>query len=201
MKHFSDEAWVDFARQLLPSNENERMRAHLAVCQDCRVLHRLWTQVTESARVESQYAADESTVASAKAMFAGTPRRSPLDMASGFMELVFDSLSNAELAVGVRSLSASARHLLYRSNLLAVDVRIDAIREDGVAIAGQILAANTDTASGSLWQVTLSDPTTTVGQAFTNKYGEFYFESDTRPDLRIRVEAEGQRSFTLILPD
>ncbi|HYO80313.1 MAG TPA: hypothetical protein VES20_02855 [Bryobacteraceae bacterium] len=202
MKHFSDEAWVDFVRQLLPPDENDRMRAHINDgCEKCAELHRLWTKVTELAKEEPKYAADEATVMSAKAMFAGRSWGKPPEAASGFMNLVFDSLWDLGAAAGVRSISATARHLLYQSNQLAVDVRIDALSERRVAIAGQILATGEDSSSGCHWQVTLLQSTVPADRAFTNDFGEFYFECDNLPDLRLRIEAEEQQPFTLVLPE
>jgi hypothetical protein len=145
--------------------------------------------------------ADESVVASAKGMFGARSWANASDTAGGSWNLVFDSLWDTAVPVGLRTISSTARHLLYQSSRFAVDVRIDAESENTLAIAGQILAIDKDSSSASRWQVTLLQSTITVGQTFTNDYGEFYFESDNRPDLRIRIDAEEQQPFTLSLPD
>jgi hypothetical protein len=202
MHHYSDEAWVDFARELLPRSKSDRMRAHLeSGCESCSKLHRLWTRVTEVARDESKYVADESAVVLAKGLFGERSWCNASDTAGGLWNLVFDSLRDVAIPVGVRSISSTARHLLYQSSRFAVDVRIDAESETTVVIAGQILATDKDSSPASRWQVTLLQSTITVGQTFTNDYGEFYFESENRPDLRIRIDAEEQQPFTLSLPD
>ena len=202
MQHYSDEAWVDFARAMLPPDESDRMRAHLeAGCESCSKVHRLWTGVTDVARDESTHMADESAVRLAKGMFAARPWAEVSNTTGSIWKLVFDSHWDTAVPVGVRSISSTARHLLYQSSRFAVDVRVDAINETGVVIAGQILASETGSSSASRWQVTLLQATSTVGQTFTNDYGEFYFETDDRPDLRIRLDAEGQQPFTLVLPD
>ena len=202
MQHYSDEAWVDFARALLPRDERDQMRAHLeSGCESCSRAYHLWTRVTDVARDESKYVVDESAVASAKGMFSARSWADVSETSGGLWNLVFDSLWDTPMPVGVRSISSTARHLLYQSSRFAVDVRIDATSEFGLAVAGQILATDKDSSSAPRWQVTLLQATLTVGQTLTNDHGEFHFESDKRSDLRIRMDAEGQQPFTLVLPD
>jgi hypothetical protein len=118
-----------------------------------------------------------------------------------FGSLVFDSFFVSGAMAGVRSISATARHLLYESSQLAIDVRVDAQNRRTAAIAGQILEAATEDRTPRRWGVTLLQKTATIAQMFTNDFGEFYFECANGPDLRIRIEAEGQQAITLILPD
>ena len=202
MQHYSDEEWVDFARELLPQEKSVAMLAHLeAGCKDCSALHRLWTNVTEVTRDESRYTADDSAVASVKRMFAARQWGTVHEDEGGVWNLVFDSLWGNPAPAGVRSISTMARHLLYQSSRFAVDVRIDSISQSSVSIAGQILAADADASASSRWQVTLLRSSMTVGQTLTNDHGEFYFESETGPDLRIRIDTAEQPPFALVLPD
>jgi hypothetical protein len=118
-----------------------------------------------------------------------------------FATLVFDSFVSAGALVGVRSLSVTARHLLYQSSQLAIDVLVENQNRSTTAIIGQILETGTEPPAPRLWNVTLMQATETVAQTAANEFGEFYFECDTANDLRFCIEAEGEQPFMLILPD
>jgi hypothetical protein len=70
-----------------------------------------------------------------------------------------------------------------------------------MTIAGQILASGTEPGSDRRWKVTLMRGSETAAEISTNEFGEFHFECENGPDLRIRIETEGQQPFTLTLPD
>jgi len=200
MKHFPDEAWLDFARSLLSPEERSRMQAHVeAGCERCTRLYRLWMGVAELARQESDYLPDESIVRAAKRAYAGASWLTRPPEQSTFLAPVFDSFLQAGFAAGVRAASTTARQLLYQSGPLAVDLRVEPHGE-AISIAGQILHAGENVAPGGPWDVTLIAGSVVTSHAFTNDFGEFYFEADSGPELRIRVEKEGQKPFTLTLP-
>jgi hypothetical protein len=202
MKHFPDEAWLDFARRVLPQEEISHMRAHLdSGCRRCSESHDLWTAVSAAAGREPDYTPDEAIVTVAKTAFAGRSWRLLPPQKTSSLALVFDSLLTAGAAAGLRSISTTARHLLYQSGPLAVDLRLDAPDGNSMMIAGQVLGAGTDPASGRRWDVTLLRGSTAVARTSANDFGEFQFDCENGPDLRIRMEMEGQQPFTLTLPD
>lgn len=202
MMHFSDEVWLDFSRRLLPPDEASRIQAHLdSGCAECVELNRVWTAVTEIARKEGEYIPDEPVIAAARDAFSAAPWRSWPATESALATLIFDSFFSPGALVGVRSISASARHLLYQAGRLAIDVRIDA-QNKMTAIVGQILETPAEEASAcDPWHVTLLHGNESLAWTTTNEFGEFYFECAHGTDLRIRGETEGQKPFMLVLPD
>jgi hypothetical protein len=200
MKHFPDEAWLDFVRCLLNPEKSSSMQAHLdAGCERCARLHRLWAAVAELARRESDYMPDESAVTAAKGAYDASSWLTAPPEQSSFLAPVFDSFLELGLPAGVRAISTNARHLLYQSGPLAIDLRIEA-RGETMSIAGQILHSEGDAAAGGGWDVTLIRGGAVTSHALTNDFGEFCFEAGSGPELRIRVEREGQKPFTLTLP-
>ena len=201
MTHFSDEAWLDFARGLVSAEETSRMQAHLdAGCDRCAELYGLWAAVREIAVRDRGYSPDESAISAVMAAYSAGLRSAPAAPVS-FASLVFDSLFDAGALAGVRSISASSRHLLYQSGQLAIDVRTEPQSRSTVTIVGQVLHAPADTLPRRQWNVTLMRSAETVAQTATNEFGEFYFECSSATDLQIRVETEGQQALTLVLPD
>src|SRR5262245_55022256 len=110
MKHFTDEAWVDFARHLLPAEEMSRMQAHLdSGCKLCAESSALWQAFTEVASRQSDYEPGESAVMAIKAAYRVKRSKSASAFETAMAKLAFDSFINPAMA-GVRSISSTARH-------------------------------------------------------------------------------------------
>jgi hypothetical protein len=201
MKHFTDEAWFDFARRLLPPEEMSRMHAHLrSGCEKCLALFKLWDAVSETARRESDYEFYGSAVDAAKARYGerwwkpAPPPGAPMAM------LVFDSFADAGAAVGIRSIFSGPRHLLYRLGPLTVDL---CLRDDvggGTMIAGQVLVTSAGGSSAGRGDVSLMRGETTIARTSTNEFGEFQIGSDGGADLRVRLDILGQQPAIVALP-
>jgi hypothetical protein len=202
MKHFPDEMWLGFLKGQLSPDQVSRMRAHLdSGCKKCSEVHRVWTTVIEVARRETDYNPPEAVVNAAKDAYKRRLLRPELPGEGRFFVLTFDSFTTAGAVAGIRSVAPAARHLLYQAGTLAIDVHVDAQGGPTVVIAGQILEAGAEPASDRHWSVTLMRGDRTVAQTSTNTFGEFLFECDAGPDLRIRLQTEGEQPFMLTLPD
>lgn len=198
MKHFTDEAWLDFTRGLLPEEEMSRIRAHLdSRCKECAELSALWEAVIEIAGRQSDYEPRESAVRAVKAACAGRLWK-PRSTFEG--RLVFDSFVDAAVIAGIRSISTTARHLLYHAGRWDIDVWLDTESSRRMTIAGQVLEFETKASVAGV-EVILMRGDTSIAQTPTNEFGEFQFECDCGSDLQIRLEIGGQQSVSLILPD
>jgi hypothetical protein len=202
MKHFKDEAWLDFARRLLPAEQMDRMRAHLeSGCKACAALSALWEAVNEAASRQSDYEPAESTVKAVKAAYTARQSRSASIFEGRMARLVFDSLVDAAALAGIRSISSTARHLLYQAGPWNIDVRLDTESARRMSITGQVLVSEAESVSAAHGEVILMRGDTTVAQTSTNEFGEFQFDSDYGSDLRICLQIGGQQPVSLTLPD
>ena len=202
MKHFTDEAWLDFARRLLPPEEMRRMQAHLDEgCKKCLELSELWEAVIKVADREWHYEPDEAVVDAVKAAFAGAGWRPLSPVQSRMAILVFDSFVDAPAVAGIRSISSTARHLLYQVGRWTIDLRLDIESGDRMTIAGQALKPAAKSISASHGDVVLMRGDTVLARASTNQFGEFQLECDCSAGLRINIEVPGQEPISIALPD
>jgi hypothetical protein len=201
MKHFTDKAWLDFARRLLPAETMSRMRAHLeSGCEKCAELSALWEAVTEIVRRQSDYEPRESAVNAAKAAYAAR-QWSSASAFEGIARLIFDSFVDAVALAGIRSISSTARHLLYQTGSWTIDVRLDTESGRRMTIAGQVLACEVESAPDLHGKAILMRGETTVAQTSTNEFGEFQIVCDCGSDLRIRLQISGKQPVSLTLTD
>jgi len=113
--------------------------------------------------------------------------------------LVFDSFVQP-LADGVRSAQISDHRLLYESGDVLVDLSLEP-RGDSqrVRLMGQIL----DPAGPQLRSapVVLQGQTEPIETSTTNQLGEFQFDFDPRPDLRLEIGVRENHWLSIDLPD
>jgi hypothetical protein len=179
-----------------------RMRAHLdSGCDECTGLCRLWQTVSEIANQQSFDEPDESVLKAVKNAYVDRIWQPLPQNESWFATLVFDSFKAAAATAAVRSISSAARHLVYRSGQLTVDLWLDPYSDTSMMIAGQVLEAAAERTSVGRGEVNLVRSNTIVARTSTNEFGEFQLECDKGPDLGIRLEISGHQSFTLTLPE
>jgi hypothetical protein len=202
MKHFSDEAWLDFARHVMPAEDALRMQAHIeSGCQKCAELAALWQTVTEIAGRRADNAPAESVVSFVKAAFniKKSETKSILESLPG--KLVFDSFAGTPALAGIRAISSTARHVVYEAGPWTIDVRIEHERDGSMSIAGQVLSdANVDFDTAKA-EVSLLRSDGMTSRSSTNEFGEFQFECEGSGDLQLQVEIEGQQVIRLSIPD
>lgn len=208
--HFSDEQWLDFIRRAVPREEEQAMQAHLdGGCDACKEVYTLWQGAHEIITREPEYQPSEAVVDMVKRAYAarhgagsGAAERArsqtACDLAAQFATLVFDSFLGASASAATRSLSPSARHLLYRAGSLAIDVRCDAYNGPSMMIAGQVM----EDAGGPLAdrEVCVMRDDDMLARTATNTFGEFQMEVDDGQRLFIRLDL-GERRIVLSLPD
>jgi hypothetical protein len=201
MKHFTDEAWLDFARRMLSASDMESMQVHLDQgCESCGRLCQIWQAVTTVIGRESQYEPPEPVVRLAKASYAARRRTYIVPKDAKMAPLMFDSYC-APAVAGVRSASPAPRHLLHRVGPWAVDLRLESLGANRICVAGQILRAGRkgdDTLAADVFAIHHG---TLVAQTSANQFGEFLLECEHHKDLRLFFDIPGRRPVGIALPD
>ena len=200
MSHFSDEAWFDYVRKLLPRDQTQAMETHLQEhCAECTELFEIWNRVLETVSRESRYVPNPSDVNRATATFENH-QRSPMPRTGVMAALVFDSLHNAA-PVGFRSVLAHARHLLYEANNWTIALRLKAEPGNQVSLVGHVTQAGASSVTeGSNLQVTVSRGDTLIAQTISNNVGEFHLEYQNLSALRLRLRISDEHGLEVDLP-
>ena len=195
MKHFSDELWADFVRNLAPATTAQAMHKHIEDgCSKCKAVLKSWQSVFRMAQEEGGYSPPQDVVRIAKAQFAavaGVQQGRPV-------RLVFDS-NLRPITAGVRG-SISARQLLYETDELYIDLRLEPQREanrDRVCLVGQILDRTSETRAAQGLKVQLLHGQQAVTHTSTNQHGEFQLEFDAGKDMCLSIGHEKDRMVVL----
>jgi hypothetical protein len=177
MTHFSEEAWSDFARNVVPEAAKVEMQQHIeGGCQKCAATVRTWQKLFAVTQAEVAFMPPEDTVRIVKSQFAPPPLPSP-----GF-RLSFDS-SLQPVTAGIRG-SVAATQFLFESDDYFIDLRVEPRRaEDQGCLVGQVLKRTGKERKVHALQVRLKDGDTILAQAATNELGEFQLEFATAERL------------------
>jgi hypothetical protein len=163
-------------------------------CSKCEAALKSWQNVFRIAQAEGGFSPPENAVRIAKAQFAavasvrqGRPVR-----------LVFDS-NLQPVTAGVRG-SISARQLLYETDELYIDLRLEPQREanrDRVCLVGQILDRTSETRAAQGLKVRLLQGQQAVSDTTTNQHGEFQLEFDAGANMCLSIGHEQDRMVVL----
>src|SRR2546430_16785562 len=159
-------------------------------CRKCEAVLKRWQSVFRMAQAESSFSPPEDAVRIAKAQFAavasvrqGRPVR-----------LVFDS-NLQPVTAGVRG-SISARQLLYETDELYIDLRLEPQREanrDRVCLVGQILDRTSETRAAQGLKVRLMQGQQALADTATNQHREFQLEFDAGKEMWLSIGHEQGR--------
>ena len=205
MRHFSEGAWSDFARNLLAPGTRATMQRHIEEgCKKCEASLMIWQAVTSVANEESAYAPPEDAVRIAKSQFAAIAA----DLkTSRKARLVFDS-DLRPAAAGLRG-AVAARQLLYEADDYVIDLRLEPQRELGrISLVGQVLnraraghngqsALMTNCAARGIL-VRLLKGVLPVANTATNDFGEFQLEFEPSNDLSVAIGMDEES--VIVLP-
>lgn len=151
------------------------------------------------AAAEASYQPPNDAVRIAKAAFAGSPWVR-VRKVSGVIEVLFDSFLQPAL-VGVRSVGAGTRRMLYRADPFQVDLQIEAHGGGSVVVTGQLLDLRDPEVVGSHVPLMLSNLRGRVIRATTNQYGEFREEIESTGDLELVFHGANDKPVTISLHD
>lgn len=199
-RHFSNENWSDFVQGQLNSNLREVMRQHIADgCGKCQKIKALWSDVAKAAVREPLYVPPDHVLRSVRGQF-GLNRALP--WATELVRtarLVFDSLKRAS-PVGVRSVSAGPRQLIYQVGEYFLDVRMERDPSSRkLSLIGQIRDSQDPSKKMADSPVILLRGQDRLGQTTTNVFGEFRLEFDRRDNLWLAIGIQGEAGIVVPL--
>jgi hypothetical protein len=201
MKHFSDEVWADFVRGVAPTETAAGIKSHLAMgCADCSVTLDLWKRLHTAAADEAKYSAPEELVRRLKLEFT-SEHSSPVAKVAP-AALVFDSFLRP-LPAGVRSGASAARQLVYESEGLTVDLRVEKEPQSTKFSAiGQVMDKWTPPSTLSSGTVILwTAQGFPVFETKPNEHGEFQIEFGAQDQLHLSVAMPGRNPMRITLPE
>lgn len=200
MEHITEHAWTDYVRGIATPETQTVIESHLAAgCEPCRSAALLWQSLLDIATREHDYAPPAGVVRVAESQLAGAQHvRPPRRLLA---RLIFDSFAQP-LPVGVRSGAPMARQLLYESDGLTVDLRIDKhANSKALSIVGQVLDARTLRLAHEAVPVALLDGQgKRLQQTSTSHFGEFHLEIAGETEMQLAIEVDGGRSICIPLP-
>jgi hypothetical protein len=206
VKHFSEEAWSDFARNMVAPSARATMQRHIDEgCKKCQATLQIWQAVRVLLKEEAAYIPPEDTVRVAKSQFAKIARELK---GSKTARLVFDSRLQPA-AAGLRG-TAAARQFLYEADDYVIDLRLEPQREvDRIWLVGQVLSRNRTERDGQGVLVTncaaqgvlvrLVRGVLPVANTATNDFGEFQLEFEASNDLSVVIGMDEERAIVLPL--
>ncbi len=178
MKHFNEELWSDFARNVVPEDTRVEMHQHIdSGCKKCAATLQVWQGVFAIASEEHTFIPPDGLIRIVKSQFA--PR---VLKASPGVRLLFDS-NLQPVTAGMRG-SIAATQFLFETDDYFIDLRLEPRREaDRVCLVGQILKrAGKERATQNI-AVRLQDGQLPIAQTSTNQLGEFQFEFEATNQL------------------
>src|SRR5687768_4380964 len=122
--HFSEEAWLDFARGQAAQAKGAMERHLAAPCLRCAESLRLWRAVVDHAAALAADLPPDAAVRAVKASFAAHRPAPAPSRAARAAALVFDSLLQPALA-GVRAAGTPARQMMYRFGPYLVRISLE----------------------------------------------------------------------------
>jgi hypothetical protein len=200
MSHFSEAAWVDFARGLLPHAEAGALESHLrSNCEECLQSVTLWQTVVKYLSQEAQYVPPEQTVQDVQATYAiSKPWRWLIEIARR-TELIFDSFRQPAPAF-VRGSASPSRRLVHEAEPYLIDLRLENVR-DRLYLIGQIL--NSEKPDQEMYgvDVLLLEGEELVARTKASSTGEFELQCDRYRALRLFINIRGHRAIGIVVPD
>ena len=200
MEHFTIEKWIDFANQVLATNEKVLMEKHLEQgCKRCMQTVSMWQKVRQSAAAEGNYQPPENSVRLAKAAFAGAGLKNQRKGAGSRIRVLFDSFLQPVFE-GARSAGAVTRQMLYRADPFQIDVQLE-VKPGGnrIVVTGQLLDLSNPGVIAKDTRVLLSNLRGHVVHTTANQFGEFSGEIENSGDLQLTFASSGGKPIVISL--
>jgi hypothetical protein len=193
LKHFSDEAWADLAREVTSPTMRTMMQLHINDgCGKCQTALHVWQRVLAIARSEGAFTAPDDLVRVSKSQFAASVSR-----AKHGLRLLFDS-ELQPVTAGVRG-SVSARQFLYETDDYYIDLRLEPRRDsDSACLVGQVLNRTGSERAAREVPVRVQAGTSPLAETVTNQFGEFQLEFEASHNLCLLIGH--QQADEIILP-
>lgn len=200
LNHFSDEAWVDFVRQV-PTSARTNIQRHLDEgCAECVRSHGVWRAIAETMTRDQQYEAPEGTTLAGIRLFGDWRREFIIPKRARIARLIYDSFREP-LPAGVRGGANPERRLLHRRGPWSIDTRIEVERRGRVLLDGQLLREKQPDIVNKKIEVFLTSGDKVLTSAFLNQFGEFQLLCYAAPDLRAYFDIPDEVPIQVKLPD
>jgi hypothetical protein len=201
MRHFGEEDWADFARQVVPPERRAEMQRHLNQgCAKCSKSVRLWQRVQETAGREAFYQPPASTVRYVKGSYALHRPKAAKSRAKRFARLIRDSFREP-LLTGTRTIGASPRQLLYKLGQILVDVRMELqAGSDRLSLVGQVYQSGQPQTAMQDISVLAVSPEGELARTRTNRFGEFHLELDSRGSTSFVLSVVAGEAKEILIP-
>jgi hypothetical protein len=196
--HFSEEDWLDFARDQA-AGEKAGMEQHLAAgCHPCASTLRFWrSALVVAARDAAVDGPPESAVRQARASFRSVRPKGLVARAAEAAALAFDSFRQP-LPAGVRATGTSPRQTLYQAGPYVLRLRVEPEPTSGrLSVVGQILDDADPTRAMKDVAVLVISGTHAVERTLTNDLGEFELEPEPADNLRLSVAVPDRGPLTV----
>ncbi|HZT73968.1 MAG TPA: hypothetical protein VE996_09980 [Terriglobales bacterium] len=202
MRHFSEEDWLDYVRQVGSAERNAAMTNHLVTgCVACSGEAGFWERLRGVAArmVETPPPVQAPALSEARWLPKRRERRLRLD-------LVFDSYSQPLVAIGTRAAGPAWSHprqMMFFSGDLQLDLRLEPVIgvavPGRVALVGQVQRRSKPESPPAGASVRVMRGRRLVGEATTNNLGEFQLEFNAASGLTLLFG--GEQGFEVALPD
>jgi hypothetical protein len=196
--HFSEEDWLDFARDQA-AGEKAGMQQHLAAgCHPCASTLRFWrSALAVAARDAAVDGPPESAVRQARASFRSVRPKGLLARAAEAAALAFDSFRHP-LPAGVRATGTSPRQTLYQAGPYVLRLRVEPEpTSDRLSVVGQIVHDGDPARAMKDLAVLVFNGTQPVDRTLTNNLGEFELEPEPADNLRLSVAVPDRGPLTV----
>ncbi len=179
MKHFSEPDCIEFALDTATSDKREAMQRHLnSGCDHCRAELDFWQRIREFAKGENSYQPSDASVRSVKALFSMyKPKRVTI------AQMLFDSFLRP--VAGVRGITPGLRQLVYRTDDVVVDLRMESALAKS-HVSGQVLKRALEPFVSNA-VVLLFNGNTLMAHTTTNTFGEFQLEFRPADNVRVQI--------------
>ena len=200
MKHFSPIEWVDFARNVVPTEHRAPMQEHLDQgCGSCLKMVKTWATMVHFARHEPFYEPPDDAVRNAGSYFFSFSLTLKQRKDVRVLRHVFDSFSVGTLD-GIRGAGPAPRQLLYNSHSVFVDLRLEQTPgSDSVALTGQVVDAQVGDGVLEEVPVSLLSAGDMELETTTNQFGEFNFSFNAAGYLGLLLSMN-ESGLLLLLP-
>ena len=200
-EHFTEEDWVDFARQQADRQRTARLARHLDTgCPRCARTVRLWRAVLELSGQDASYRPPEEALRQVRARFALSRPPSLLERTARQVVLLFDSFRQP-LPAGVRAAGAAPRQLLYKAGRYVIRLQLERRTDPArVSIVGQLLDEGQPEQALRDIAVLVSKGGRALDRTLTNHLGEFQLEPNAAGNLRLSVGVPEIGTFTVQPP-
>src|SRR5271155_5278793 len=200
MKHFTMEAWTDFARGVLGKEQERLMQSHLDDgCTKCASAAGLWERVRDTAGRQRAAIPPENAVRIVKSMYAASGFGKTHLPKLAIAQLLFDSFRGPQLA-GVRSAGVAPRQLLFGQGKHRIDLRMEPQGDsEKVSLVGQILDSVNPSKGLEDVSVVLFKGDKMLAETSTNRFGEFQLQCDLEGRPQLRVMLPQGKEFSVIL--